>query len=212
MLCACLLAACDGRAAIRSATAGETDPTQRTFGFNLKLTHAGELRADVFGDTAFQRPNSTITEIRNVRLTFFSDSSRRPSNLTARTGEYDPASEIMVARGNVVLITTNDEGERRVIRSEELHYDRRGDRVWSERETSIEEPDGTLYSDGFTSDTRFTNVRGKNSRTVRGSGPPPGGVPGAVTPPAAVTIPGTVVVPPGAAPAPVDSARPPGTP
>ena len=73
----------------------------------------------------------------------------------------------MVARGNVVLITHNEKGEKRTIRSQELHYDQRGNRVWSDKETFVEEQNGqTLVSQGFTSDTRFTNIQGRNSRTT----------------------------------------------
>jgi hypothetical protein len=72
----------------------------------------------------------------------------------------------MIARGNVVLITHNEKGEQRTVRSEELHYDQRGDRVWSERETIVEEKGQTLVSEGFTSDTKFTNIQGTNARTT----------------------------------------------
>lgn len=157
-------AACGGGTPA-APVAESADASQRTYRMNLKLTEGGVLRADLYGDTAFQRPGTEITEVRNVKLTFHDGEGSRPGELTSRSGEYDQRSGIMVARGDVVLITHNDRGERRVVRSEELHYDQRGDRVWSERETTVEEPGRTLVTDGFESDTRFTQIRGKNSRT-----------------------------------------------
>lgn len=144
----------------------DADATQRTYGMNLKLTENGVLKADVYGDTAFTRPNTDVTEIRGVKLTFYDQQGKKPGNLTSKTGEYDARTGIMIARGNVILITHNEKGEKRTIRSEELHYDQRGDRVWSDRETMVEETGQTLVSEGFTSDTRFTNIRGKNAKTT----------------------------------------------
>jgi LPS export ABC transporter protein LptC len=142
----------------------ETDASQRTFGMNLKLTENGELKADLYGDTAYRRPGTDVVEVRGVKLTFF-DGDRNPGELTSESGEYDERTGIMVARGTVVLVTHNEKGERRVVRSDELHYDPRGDRVWSDLETTVEEEGRTLISDGFDSDTRFTHIRGRNSRS-----------------------------------------------
>lgn len=100
-----------------------------------------------------------------MRLVFHDAEATKPGELTSETGEYDEQTGIMVARGDVVLITYNEKGERRVVRSEELHYDQRGDRVWSEQETTVEEVDRTLVTRGFESDTRFTEIRGRDSRT-----------------------------------------------
>lgn len=167
LLASVLAAACEGApAASGPATPDAADGSQRTYGLNLKLTENGVLKADLFGDTAFQRPDSDVTELRGVNLTFYDAQGKTPSKLTSKTGEYDARTAVMVARGGVVLVTQNEKGQKRVIRSEELHYDQRGDRVWSERETIVEENGQTLVTDGFTSDTRFTHIRGRNGKTT----------------------------------------------
>jgi LPS export ABC transporter protein LptC len=164
-LCAAL-AACKDPPAYTGPVAANADATQRTYGMNLKLTENGVLKADLFGDTAFTKPNTDLTEIRGVKLTFYDDQGKKPGKLTSRTGEYDARTGVMVARGNVVLVTHNDKGQERIIRSEELHYDQRGDRVWSDRETIIDEAGRHAVTDGFTSDTRFTNMRGRNAKST----------------------------------------------
>ncbi|HEU0013058.1 MAG TPA: LPS export ABC transporter periplasmic protein LptC [Longimicrobium sp.] len=160
------VAACGGQPA-PAASAGnlDADATQRTYGMNLKLTEGGVIKADLHADTAIQRPGTTTTEIRGVRLKFYGQGGGQPGDLTSRSGEYDARSGMMIARGNVVLITQGENGKR-VIKSEELHYDQKGDRVWSTRETRVEEPGRTWITQGFTSDTRFTNLQGRNARTV----------------------------------------------
>ncbi|HEX2206081.1 MAG TPA: LPS export ABC transporter periplasmic protein LptC [Longimicrobium sp.] len=165
LMCAAL-AACKGAPAASGPVAADADATQRTYGMNLKLTENGILKADLYGDTAYTRPNTEVTELRGVNLTFYDSEGKKPGKLTSRTGEYDARTGIMVARGNVVLITVNDKGEQRIIKSEELHYDQRGDRVWSDRETIIDEAGRHAVTDGFTSDTRFTNMRGKNAKST----------------------------------------------
>jgi LPS export ABC transporter protein LptC len=167
ILAMAMLAACEAPPAQQGPVAPDADASQRTYGMNLKLTEAGVLKADVYGDTAFQRPgNPDVTELRNVRLTFYDQQGKKPGTLTSKSGEYDVRTGIMIARGNVVLVTHNERGEKRTIRSEELHYDQRGERVWSDRETIVEETGRTLVSQGFTSDTRFTNIQGKDARST----------------------------------------------
>jgi LPS export ABC transporter protein LptC len=166
ILAVCALAACKEPPAPSGPVEPEADATQRTYGMNLKLTENGILKADLYGDTAFTRPNTEVTELKGVKLTFFDSEGKKPGKLTSRTGEYDARTGIMIARGNVILITQNDKGQERIIKSEELHYDQRGDRVWSDRETIIDEPGRHAVTDGFTSDTRFTNMRGKNAKST----------------------------------------------
>lgn len=161
------LAACQSPPAPSGPVAGDADSGQRTYGMNLKLSEAGVLKADLYGDTAFARPgDEDITELRNVRLTFYDEQGAKPGTLTSKTGEYNQRTGIMVARGDVVLVTHNEKGEKRTVRSQELHYDQRGDRVWSDQETFVEEQSQTFVSQGFTSDTRFTNIQGTNAKST----------------------------------------------
>lgn len=160
------IAACEAPPATTAPVAAEADASQRTYGMNLKLTEGGVLKADLYGDTAFQRPgNADVTELRNVRLTFYDQAGTKPGVLTSKTGDYDTRTGIMVARGNVVLVTYDEKGVKRTIRSEELHYDQRGDRVWSDRETFVDKQGEAFQTEGFTSDTRFTNLQGKNAKS-----------------------------------------------
>lgn len=160
-----LLAACGGTPPSVPASEEPVDGSQRTYTMNLKLTENGVLKADLYGDTAFQRPGTQVFDVRGVKLVFHDSEAAKPGELTSKTGEYDERTGIMVARGDVVLVTYNARGERRVVRTEELHYDQRGDRVWSEQETTVEEEDRTMVSRGFESDTRFTRIQGRDSRT-----------------------------------------------
>jgi LPS export ABC transporter protein LptC len=158
------LAACQS-AVVPGGGTFEADASQVTVGMKMKMTENGITRAEVYADTARSQPGATLSQLTRVRLEFIMPSGAR-GKMTSKTGEYDPGSEVMVARGNVVLVIPGENGKgTRTIRSEELHWDQRGDRVWSTKPTSMEEEGRTLYTDNFTSDSRFTNVQGTNARS-----------------------------------------------
>lgn len=163
LMLAAALGACGQPPAAPAVGAIDANASQVTYGMNLKITENGVLKADLTADTAITPNGDTRTQLKKVKLVFINP-GQAPSNLTSKTGEYDQPSGIMVARGDVVLLTPGEKGMR-TIKSEELHWDQKGDRVWSEKPTSITENNETLYTEGFTSNSRFTTVQGKNART-----------------------------------------------
>jgi LPS export ABC transporter protein LptC len=162
---AVLLAACGQATAPNRTAVFEADANQVTIGMRMKMTEEGTTKADLHADTAVTPPGSNNTQLTGVRLVF-STPSGKDGKLTSKTGEYNPTSQVMVARGGVVLIVPGEQGKgTRTITSEELHWDQRGDRVWSEKRTTMVEDGRTLHTQGFTSDTRFQNISGKNAST-----------------------------------------------
>jgi LPS export ABC transporter protein LptC len=158
-----LLAACKEPPA--GVPVADVSSNQVTVGMNLKITEEGRIKADLFADTAVTPAGETRSQLTHVKLTFFNE-GKAPSRLTSKTGEYDQESGEMTARGNVVLITPGDKGMR-TIRSEELHWDQKGDHVWSDKLTTIVENGQTLISKGgFTSNASFTNVTGRNAEVT----------------------------------------------
>ena len=163
VLAAAALAACGGAPEAPTTADLAADASQVTYDLNMKLTEEGVPKADLLADTAVTRVGETRTQLKGVRLTFYNP-GRAPGKLTSRTGEYDQASGMMIARGNVVLLAPGEKGMR-TIKSEELHWDQRGDRIWSTLATSVEENGETLYTQGFRSNSAFTDVEGTNART-----------------------------------------------
>ena len=160
-----LLAACGQTTAPIGTAAFEANADQVTIGMKLKMTEEGTTKADLFADTAVTPPGSSRTQLTGVKLVFNTPSGQQ-GKLTSKTGEYDPNSGVMVARGKVVLIVPGEQGKgTRTIKSEELLWDQRGVRVWSDRATSMEEGGKTLFTQSFNADSRFTNVQGTNART-----------------------------------------------
>lgn len=142
----------------------EARADQVIYGLSHKITAQGIRKADLKADTAYTRPNDTRVNLKGVDLTFYDVNGKQTGHLTSRTGEYDLASRIMIARGKVVLVLTGEKGPR-TIRSEELHYEQQANRVWSDKKTSLEEAGQTYHGNGFESDLTFTNVSVRSLKT-----------------------------------------------
>jgi LPS export ABC transporter protein LptC len=115
----------------------------------------GSLRARLHADTAYIWDDSAKTLMFPVDLKLYDENGRQTAHLTAREGELDQHTNKMLARGNVVLVTT--EGDRRIL-TEELHYDPRQGRIWSDVHTVLFEGESRLEGEGFTADDEMTNV------------------------------------------------------
>lgn len=157
----------------KAADPVESSADQIFYGLRHKVTAEGVRKADLFSDTAFTRPNDPKVQLRGVRLSFFDATGAQNGTLTSRTGEYDMNGGEMIARGNAVLVLQEKDGPR-TVRTDELHYDQKADRVWSDKQTTVEQNGKTITSQTFTSDTRFQVVRGTNARSneipVQGGG------------------------------------------
>jgi LPS export ABC transporter protein LptC len=163
---AALLGACKQKPTPPTAVAGaEVGADMIIYGLRHKVTTDGVRKADLYGDTAVTKPNSTTWDLKGVRLSFFDENGKQTGALTSRTGQYDVQTGMMIARGNAVLVLQNGPKGPRTIRTDELHYEQKADRIWSEKATSMEEAGQTYRGTSFTSDTHFQNVTVKQLST-----------------------------------------------
>ena len=163
-LCAALLlAACgkDAKQPAAASTAPEVTASQVMYALHQRITKSGVLKVDLHGDTATTLPNDPKVQLKGVRLKFYDESGKLAGDVTSQTGEYDTATGAMIARGSVVMVLQGAQGPR-VIHTEELFYDQKGDRVWSDKATRMEEQGHTYNGSSFTSNTNFTNLTVQN--------------------------------------------------
>jgi LPS export ABC transporter protein LptC len=140
---------------------------QIVVGMEQFVTESGRLKAVLRGDTAFIFEDSAKAHVKKVDMRLFDEAGSESAHLTSRSGDFNNATQAMVARGNVVLVTRG--ADPRTIETEELHYDPNTKRVWSTKPTVMRSKTAVLRGTGFTSDERFENVQVTNA-SGRGTG------------------------------------------
>ena len=136
----------------------ELPADQVMFDAQHDIKDLGVLRARLRADTSYVYEDSARTLMFPVDLRLFDENGGETAHLTSEEGELDTRTNRMVARGNVVLVTT--EGNRRIL-TEELHYDPRTQRIWSDVRTVVFEGETRLEGEGFSANEDMTNIEVK---------------------------------------------------
>jgi LPS export ABC transporter protein LptC len=136
-------------------------PDQEVSDFVVTETDAGNPQWTLYARSAAMYNARNAIVARGVRVDFFDDKGQRSSTLTAREGELNQQRHDMVARGNVVLQTT--EGTR--MSTEELQFVNDHQRIVSDRFVRVERAGDVLTGIGFESDPNLEHFEFK--RQVR---------------------------------------------
>ena len=149
--------ACDDNKALPSVahTTAADSADQVMFGTRFNLTDKGLSRAELVSDTAYFFEDNTRVELRKVEVTFYTTTGARDAYLTSKRGTYSTRAGMMVARGNVVIIT--EEGRR--LETPELKYDQTMNEISSDSAFVLTEPGRRLEGVGFRSDPNMQNVQ-----------------------------------------------------
>jgi LPS export ABC transporter protein LptC len=159
---AALLAAA---AALGACGEGDDPVAERGFGdlpadhvvwdLDTDVKEMGSLRARIHADTAYIWEDSARTLMFPVEVRLFDENGAQTAHLTADEGELDSNTNKMVARGNVVLIT--EEEDQRLL-TEELHYDPRRSRIWSDVATVMYQGDTRIEGTGFRASEDMSDI------------------------------------------------------
>lgn len=129
------------------------------------MTLNGVREGRIEADTAYIYKDSAKADLRSMQVLFYDENGGARATVTGRAGEWNQDTDMMVARGDVVLLVHTD-GRR--IESPEIHYDPQSERIWSDSATVQTLADGTVTSGtAFQSDMQFQNVRIENPRGGR---------------------------------------------
>jgi LPS export ABC transporter protein LptC len=134
-------------------------------GMTHYMTTQGVRQAQVRADTAYFYEDSATVHMRGVTMTVYGELGQDRAVVTAEEGWLDSRTELMRARGQVVVVSQDQD---RRIETEELFYDPGSDRIWSNVATVLRESGRTLRGSGFESDGQLQNVRVQNARSEGG--------------------------------------------
>ncbi|HUG28529.1 MAG TPA: LPS export ABC transporter periplasmic protein LptC [Gemmatimonadales bacterium] len=124
------------------------------FDMERGLFQDGVRRAVILADTAFVYQNSQITELRNLRMTFFDAAGNQTSVLTSLEATYQIQHESLDARRDVVVVTT--EGKR--LTTQHLIYDKPGNLIRTDSAFTYNSSTEQLRGNGFRADPEFSYV------------------------------------------------------
>ena len=142
------LGACDqARRVVPGASSGEM-PDQEVSDFMVTETDAGKPEWTLHARSAAMFNARNVLVARGVRVDFFDEKGQRSSTLTAREGEMHQVRRDMVARGNVVLQTT--EGTR--MSTESLRFLNETQKIVSDDFVRVDRQGDVLTGYGFESD------------------------------------------------------------
>ena len=135
-------------------------------GFSHYVTNQGVRRSRVEADTAFFYESTQITELRNVKVTFYDLQGEESSTLTGKRGTYRWQNGSMEAVGDVLVVSPDG----RRLRSETLRYDNAGNTISTDRHFTFDRGAEHLEGNSFKSDPDFRNVVTDRPRGVAGDG------------------------------------------
>src|SRR5262245_60153256 len=165
------LAGCERRGRVDpSVTTGEL-PDQEVADFSVTETDQGRPQWTMYARSASMFSSRNLIVAHGVRVDFFGEDGARSSTLTAREGELHQLRRNMVARGNVVLQTS--EGTR--MSTEQLRFLNREQKIVSDDFVRVERGGDVLTGVGFESDPRLEHFEFKRQvkatvRTQSGGG------------------------------------------
>jgi LPS export ABC transporter protein LptC len=144
-----LVAGCSGGKKLSaSGTSGEL-PDSEVEDFSVTETDSGRPEWTLFAKHAATYQARDLVTARTLRIDFFDEKTRaKTSELIAREGELYQRTRDLVARGNVVLLTT--EGWR--MSTEEMHFLNSHRKITSDKLVRVEKEGTVLEGVGFESD------------------------------------------------------------
>jgi len=136
-----------GKKLSASGTSGEL-PDSEVEDFTVTETDSGRTQWTLFAKSAATYTARDLVTARTLRIDFFGTDGKKSSELVAREGELYQRTHDMLARGNVVLQTT--EGWR--MSTEELTFSNQRNLIHSDRLVRVEKEGSVLEGVGFQGD------------------------------------------------------------
>lgn len=151
------LAGCGGSPQLSSVQAEGELPDHEVSDFEATETDQGAVQWKMYArSAATYRARSTVVA-RGLRIDFFDEKGERASTLTAREGEMNDRTHDMLARGDVVIQTT--EGTR--MTTDQIQFLNKLQRIQTESFVRVDRRGDVLTGWGFESDPELKDFQFK---------------------------------------------------
>jgi LPS export ABC transporter protein LptC len=119
------------------------------------ITSDGVRRTRVLADTAYIYEATQLARLKKVKVTFYDATGTETSTVVGDSGLYHTRDGSMSAWGRVVATTPDG----RVLKSEELKYDSRKQKISSTLPFTYDRPGERMTGKSFISDPDFKNIQ-----------------------------------------------------
>ena len=162
-----VLSGCEESGARPTTTIEAPDSADQVLeGFSHYVTNDGIRRSRVEADTAYFYEGTQVTNLTNLKVTFYDLKGAESSTLTAKRGVYRWQDGSMEANENVVVVSPDG----RRLTTERLRYDNASNQISTDRHFTFDRADEHLEGNSFRSDPDFRNVVTDRPRGVAGDG------------------------------------------
>lgn len=156
LLTSLALGACDEEKIRPPLTATAADSADQVLeGMEHYITNDGVRRTRVIADTAYLYEATQLARLKKVRVTFYDATGAETSTVVGDSGLYQTRDGSMHAWGHVVATTP----DKRVLKSEELKYDSRAQKISSGLPFVYDRPGERMTGKSFVSDPDFKNIQ-----------------------------------------------------
>jgi LPS export ABC transporter protein LptC len=120
---------------------------------NMIHTENGKIKVRVLATciVRFQNIQPALIFSDHLEVYFYNDSSQLQSTLMANYASVDEEKKIMLAKNNVVLISSDD----KKLETDELVWDAKQDKIYTDKKVKITTGKEVIYGEGFTSTPDF---------------------------------------------------------
>jgi LPS export ABC transporter protein LptC len=158
---------CEDSGVRPTTTIQATDSADQVLeGFSHYVTNDGIRRSRVEADTAYFYEGTQVTNLTNLKVTFYDLKGAESSTLTAKRGVYRWQDGSMEANDQVVVVSPDG----RRLATERLRYDNATNQISTDRRFTFERGEEHLEGNSFRSDPDFRNVVTDRPRGVAGDG------------------------------------------
>ena len=160
-----LFNACENETAeVEKITYDSDSPVESTYDSQIFYSENADLKVKAFAPEMHRYVGETqYNEMpKGIEVIFYDSINQESSKLTANYAIDKQTENIMEAMDDVVVV--NAEGER--LNTEHLIWDRKTQRIYSEKFVTITTEDEIIMGDGFESNETFTKYKITKSRGV----------------------------------------------
>ena len=151
------VAACrkDATSAVKRVVTTADSADQVIWGLKLILTDRGVQRAELLADTGYFFDENTRAELRAVKTNFFNQQGAKDGVLTSKRGTYNTRANVMEARENVVIVSTDG----KKLTSPMVRFEQFRNLIVSDSPFVLVDGTRQLEGIGFESDPQMLNVK-----------------------------------------------------